>query len=91
MVGLPGGGPDGASLKDEEKSLTWPEEEIGKVGILRPKGCEELRSLERVHRQRRETSAIRKPGSEVPGQPFSKVPDTLHTPTPALMKGLFSL
>lgn len=37
------------------------------------------------------TTVIRKPGSEVPGQPFSKVPDTLHIPTSALMKGLFTV
>lgn len=41
--------------------------------------------------QRRETAATREPDTEVPGQPFSKVSDTLHTPTSALMKGLFSL
>lgn len=52
----------------------------------------EMRSGEvwNVPRQRRETAVIRKPGSEVPGQPFSKVPDTLHIPTSALVKGLFS-
>lgn len=35
---LPGGGADGVSSKDKEKSLTQSEVETGKERILRPKG-----------------------------------------------------
>lgn len=43
---LPGGGADGARLKDKEKSLTQDEAEAGRGRISRPKRGEELRSLE---------------------------------------------